>query len=139
MTRYTAKELILVVRSVLALCEAYARLRMTSVSRIKDWATSKGRGQAPLCDILVAFKRAASRVPATCLVRSLALQHILAQNGHKSELRIGVARSDGKLQGHAWLVDDNGQILIGAGEEAESFALLAQWREDDQEGRGSKG
>ena len=41
---------------------------------------------------------------ATCLCKALALQRLLARNGHHSELRIGVDKVDGQFTAHAWLV-----------------------------------
>lgn len=64
--------------------------------------------------IVWAVEVAARRVPrATCLVRALAAQALLARYGHASELRLGVARGAGRaFEAHAWL-EGNGQILIG--------------------------
>ncbi len=39
----------------------------------------------------------------TCLIRSLALQTILARRGVETDLRIGVRNKDGVMEGHAWL------------------------------------
>jgi len=41
--------------------------------------------------------------PMTCLRRSLALQKMLANRGIPVELKIGVRKGDGQLNGHAWL------------------------------------
>lgn len=49
---------------------------------------------------------------AACLSKAMAAQVLLAEYGHRSELRIGVARDNGRLRAHAWLEDD-GEILIG--------------------------
>ena len=64
--------------------------------------------------IVWAVETAARRVPrATCLVRALAAQALLARYGHSSQLRLGVARGAGRaFEAHAWLEAD-GQILIG--------------------------
>ena len=76
--------------------------------------------------LLIAFGRAANRMPGTCLVRALALQRLLALHGHTSELRIGVAPASSGLAAHAWLIDGD-RILIGGGQEAETFTVLATW------------
>ena len=91
-----------------------------------------GTGQASRDDVLVAFRRVASRTSTACLVRALTLQRLLAHNGHPSELRIGVARSGETLQAHAWLMDNTGQTLVGGGLEAVSFTVIAQWNEGSQ-------
>jgi hypothetical protein len=69
---------------------------------------------------------AARRVPrATCLVRALAAQALLARHGHPSQLRLGVARgADRAFEAHAWLERD-GQILIGGGPEGRYVPLPA--------------
>ena len=58
---------------------------------------------------------AASRyVPkATCLVRALAGQALLARRGHPSRLCIGAAKPEGRFEAHAWLEDD-GRAILGA-------------------------
>lgn len=48
---------------------------------------------------------------ATCLVRALALQFLLARSGYEAELRIGVAKEEGILKAHAW-VDSAGRELL---------------------------
>ena len=42
-------------------------------------------------------------VGGSCLVRSLTLWAILLRRGIETDLRIGFRRSDGKIEGHAWL------------------------------------
>lgn len=59
--------------------------------------------------------RAAHWNPAAgqCLVRSLVLHRLLAEQGLAADLRIGVARADGRLQAHAW-VEHGGAALAEA-------------------------
>lgn len=59
---------------------------------------------------------------ATCLTQALALQVLLAREGHRSDLQIGVAKADGRLEAHAW-VENEGRILIG--EHGSRFTPLA--------------
>jgi len=51
-------------------------------------------------------------VPTTCLSESLAAQAVLAHYGHRGELRIGVQKTEGRFEAHAWL-ECADQILIG--------------------------
>lgn len=62
-----------------------------------------------------AVRAAGRRVPAsTCLVEALAVQLLLARFGHRSELKLGVARdASQKFIAHAW-VEWNGRIVVGA-------------------------
>ena len=47
-------------------------------------------------------KRSAG-IEGTCLVRSFALWAMLLRRGIPSDLRFGVRKRDGKMEGHAWL------------------------------------
>ena len=60
---------------------------------------------------------------ATCLCKALTLQRLLARNGHDSELKIGVDKTDGKFKAHAWLVY-RGRVLIG-GTEMQNYKVIA--------------
>jgi hypothetical protein len=72
-------------------------------------------------DLSWAVAVASRRVPrASCL----ALQNLLAREGYRSDLHIGVAKSgDGGLEAHAWL-ESGGRVLIGGGQ-VERFTRLA--------------
>jgi hypothetical protein len=85
-----------------------------------------GRVVLPPERIAWAVEVAARRVPrATCLVRALAAQALLARHGHASQLRLGVARGAGRaFEAHAWL-EGNGQVLIGGGTERRYVPLPA--------------
>ena len=55
----------------------------------------------------------AAYVPkATCLVRALAAQRLFARYGHDAEVRIGVAKPEGRFVAHAWL-EYEGAAAIG--------------------------
>lgn len=60
--------------------------------------------------------------PMTCLRQTLTLQRLLGRQGVASTLRIGVRKSDGAVQAHAWLEVD-GEVLE-ASPEASAFAAL---------------
>lgn len=60
---------------------------------------------------------------ATCLPQALAARALLHASGHKSILRIGVAKGeDGSLQAHAW-VESSGKVVIG-GSELDRYTML---------------
>lgn len=61
---------------------------------------------------------------AKCLARAVAAQMLLAECGHRAELRIGVAKSDNKFQAHAWL-EKEGKVLIGG--PVECYTPLPRW------------
>ena len=128
--RYAPGDVVLAGRAAGAIVGAYAQLRWRSVDAMRNWATPHARHQGEQARLLLAFRRASDRLPGTCLVRALALQRLLADHGHASELRIGVARSGTGLMAHAWLVQGD-RVLVGAGQEAETFTVLASWPHTD--------
>ncbi|PJF38465.1 MAG: hypothetical protein CUN55_17205 [Phototrophicales bacterium] len=80
---------------------------------------------ASLNDVLVAWQtarlidRAARRVNASCLRRSLALWWWLRWKGLPSELRIGM----NKIDGHAWIVHHN-VVINDSADVAQKFVEL---------------
>ena len=61
-----------------------------------------------------AVAAAARRVPwATCLTQALAAQIMLGRRGLRTQLQLGIKKSQpGKMDAHAWL-ERNGEVLIG--------------------------
>jgi len=59
---------------------------------------------------------------------ALAASRLLAQNGYKSTLHIGVKRTESVFQAHAWLEYD-GRAIIGSGE-APHFMRLWSWENE---------
>lgn len=69
----------------------------------------------------------AGRLPiwTTCLVQALACEALLDRSGVETDLRIGVAKADGDLEAHAWLVH-RGEVLVGGThEDPDRFRKLA--------------
>lgn len=64
--------------------------------------------------------------PMTCLRRSLTLQKLLAGQGVKADLRIGVNKNDGVFAAHAWI--EAGGEIVGERElvEEQYRVLLSQ-------------
>lgn len=59
-----------------------------------------------------------------CLARALATQVLLGRRGHRTQLRIGVAKSSGgQLEAHAW-VESQGTIVIGGLKDLARFTPL---------------
>ena len=90
--------------------------RLSSVSRtqkiLRQWA-SPGKpafpsGPAPQAAIANCRRaqrniRHATGAGGTCLVRSLTLWAMLLRRGISTDLRVGMRKTDGKIEGHAWL------------------------------------
>jgi hypothetical protein len=73
-----------------------------------------------------AVKVAADYLPGEykCLPRAYAAHVLLAHHGHRSEVRVGVARDpQGKVEAHAW-VECQGNTVIGEVENMERFVRL---------------
>lgn len=105
---------------------ARVALHFLPIERLRAWATRPGRGDLEIERLVWAGRAAARRTPfATCLSSALALQRLLARNGHDSELHIGVAGKAGEFAAHAWLERD-GRILIGE-EERHRYTRLVSW------------
>ncbi len=80
-------------------------------SRVKPVSTS-----IPLPKITWAISVMGRFVPkATCLVRALSGQVLLARYGYSSLVKIGVSRSKGEFEAHAWLEND-GEVVLGESE-----------------------
>lgn len=118
------RQLLLEAFITLAICQV--RLRVQSAARLQAWASRLGHKTIAVDRLAWAVGAASRRMPrATCLCRALALQRLLAKNGHGSELRIGVEKDNGRLGAHAWLIH-NDQVLIG-GSQSEKYELLVAW------------
>ena len=125
----TLREFYLVGHAALVLLEARYRLRHKSVEQLRRWARADKPRRAKFYtrqELQMAFRRAVKWWGGTCLVRALALQRLLARNGHISELRIGVTNSGGSFEAHAWLIDGD-EILDDGGREIGEFTLLTSW------------
>ena len=94
LNQFTVRDVYLAAFAALILLEARYWLRFKSIDQMRRWATTRGKKSCSREHLLVAFRRATARVGGTCLVRALALQRFLSQNGHPSELRIGVGRTE---------------------------------------------
>jgi hypothetical protein len=117
----------LLLEAFIALAICRARLRAQNIEKLRGWATRAGNGATAVDRLAWAVEVASRRMPgATCLCRALALQRLLAKNGHGSELRVGVGRNNGRFAAHAWLAH-GGQVLIGASQ-LEKYELLVTFQ-----------
>lgn len=75
--------------------------------------------------VIWAARAASRRVPfVTCLSSALALQRLLAHNGHDCDLHIGVARDAGAFIAHAW-IEFEGRVVLGEDDRQDYVRLLA--------------
>ena len=112
--RYSLHEITLAAQAAATIVGAHLQVRRRPIDTMRLWALPAAQRTENRDELLVAFCRAANRMPGTCLIRALALQRFLALHGCSSELRIGVAPSSTGLLAHAWLLDGD-RVLIGGG------------------------
>ena len=62
---------------------------------------------------------------ASCLPRSIVLQRLLRREGILTDLRVGVRKADGLLDGHAW-VEYHGVAVSDAPDVHERFTVLSR-------------
>lgn len=88
------------------------------------------RGSAAPGELAAAVHAVARRIPdATCLTQAIALYVLLARNGYRSAIHIGVARrAPASMIAHAW-VEHDGTVLIGGGP-ASTYTPLFQLQGD---------
>lgn len=125
-----AKDRTLLVQAVRLNVQARLLLQLWSIDRLRSWASLRGGGRMAAEQVIWAARAAARRVPfVTCLSSALALQRLLARNGHDCELHIGVARGTGAFIAHAW-VEFEGRIVLGEDDRQDYVRLLA-WSAPD--------
>lgn len=117
----------LLVEAVFTLLCVRLALHIVPMARLRAWAGRLGADTQPLAPVVWAVRAAARRVPgSSCLVLALALQRLLSQRGHVTDLHVGVAKQGERFSAHAWLVAE-GKILIGE-TDGETYAPLLAWR-----------
>jgi hypothetical protein len=98
-----------------ALLRRWARFgRLVSGSTDVDGAIVAGRWAQR-------FVSRRTGIGGSCLVRSLTLWTILLRRGVETDLRVGFRKTDGRVEGHAWL-ERGGRILNEQEEVARSYA-----------------
>jgi hypothetical protein len=130
---------------------ARAALAGDGLGAILDDPPEPAAGAAGLDPVRVAaaVRRVDRALPGgdRCLPSAVALQRLLAQEGHRGDLRIGVRRSEGEFGAHAWVELDGVPLLEPARvEDAYSpllpassgpFSLLGETIETDVPLRGA--
>jgi len=95
--------------------------------RLRSSSARRRAARAPLSqERLAQLVATASRhhlVSSHCLQRALVLEALLGEHGQPAELRIGVRRSKGSLEAHAW-VEISGQPLAEPETIGERFFTL---------------
>lgn len=119
MTKASARRMTLAVHAWVEILGCRARLRLPRLLRAESFLrreiaaaprdTAGGRG---LDGLLAAFDRALRAQPGVpgCLPRSLALRRFLARHGHGARLALGLRRTSGRRDGHAW-VEAGGAVV----------------------------
>jgi len=75
-------------------------------------------------EIVRSVRFASKYVPyASCLTQALAARKLLGHYGQSAELKIGVTKSNGDFEAHAWLEID-GRIVLGKQRMHSRYAVL---------------
>lgn len=116
----------LFLRSVATILWVRLALRVWKLDRLRAWSGRMGPPGRPIERIVWAVWSAGRRLPGTnCLGYALALQHLLARNGHASEVHIGVTRDLQGFTAHAWVMH-GGRVLFDT-EDHSSYTPLTAW------------
>jgi len=123
-----AGDWVLLLRAASCLLVCRVGVYLLRFDRLQWWATRAGRinRSLPISKLIWAVMIGARVLPnSTCLVRALAASRLLAQNGYKSTIHIGVKRTDGVFEAHAW-IEYGGHVILGS-HEAPYFTRLYSW------------
>jgi hypothetical protein len=105
----------LIVEIVCVTLFTFAGIRLAGAPRTQRWLrkwAERHKGQAatggaePVLTRVARAQRTVRRVSGldgTCLVRSLSLWALLLKRGLTADIRIGVRKNNGKIEGHAWV------------------------------------
>jgi hypothetical protein len=116
-----------------AACLLFCRIGLYLVrfESLQWWATRAKRNKQtiPISKLIWAAMMGTRIMPnSTCLVRALAASRLLAQNGYRSTIHIGVKRTDGVFGAHAWIEYD-GRAIVGSSE-APHYTRLCSWEDE---------
>jgi len=128
----------LVLQAVASLLVCRLGLYVFRFETLRGWSTrtKKTKKSVQISKLIWAVMVGTRTVPnSTCLIRALALSRLLAQNGYESRLHIGVKRTDGTFEAHAW-VEHDGRAVIDRGE-ADHFTALCSWESEQRPSRGA--
>jgi hypothetical protein len=126
-----AEDRTLVLQAVASLLFCRIGIYVLRFERLQWWAarTKRTKQSVPISKLIWAARLATRITPnSTCLVRALAASRLLAQNGYQATLHIGVKRTAGVFDAHAW-VEYNGEAVIGSAE-APHFTRLVGWENE---------
>jgi hypothetical protein len=131
--RLNAAELSRLVRAQLALCWAALVVRTRPTGQLVQRSAGATSAAEPTAErvrdarsLALAVERAAEHglFRATCLIRSVALQHLLQRRGITGgRIQIGVRMDGGQFLAHAW-VEWNGEVLGDRVAHTATFAQL---------------
>ena len=99
--------------------------RLQRVISSWQWVPLSVPINTPVATLVWAVRAASRRVPgASCLTQSLALHCLLTRAGHRSQIRIGVAKdTEAGFGAHAW-VEYAGQPLLSGPEEVMQYVRI---------------
>jgi hypothetical protein len=97
-------------------------------SEVPAVSTVMNKDESIVGDTVRSVRLCSRYVPhATCLTQALAARSLLSRQGQPAVLKIGVAKSDGNFEAHAWLEVD-GRIVLGKRPFHSRYAVLGASR-----------
>ena len=126
------EEKVLIIRASALLLYFRAGLFLAPTRLAKKWIQNgesqesayHGVREPNIGDIVRAVRLCKRFVPyATCLTQALAARRLLSRYGYDAVLKIGVAKSESKLEAHAWIEVD-GKVVLGRQAFHSRYAVL---------------
>lgn len=95
-----------------------------AVRSVRRWDVADDGRQATRTAWLVEVAARCLRPRPTCLAKALVVSSLLRRRGVPAQLVIGVSKSSGQLQGHAWV--ELAGAVVGEGAGPADYAVLAR-------------
>jgi hypothetical protein len=130
--RLSTADKLLLARCLLTVAAVRLGFSLLSYRVLRRWlpTTTAGAASGDMARRTVWGVEIASRlVPgATCLVKAFAAQLILARDGYRSQVRIGVGNDpNGKFIAHAWLISGDRILVGGSADDLRHYTPLADF------------
>jgi len=126
----SARERSILIRSFVWVTLFRIGLSVLPFSATKKWTIdndepiSTDHDRQTVIEVVRSIRVASRFVPhATCLTQALAARKLLEHYGQRAELKIGVTKSNGDFEAHAWLEID-GRIVLGKQRMHSRYAVL---------------
>ena len=102
----------------------YRLTRKWVSGEISDLRVAELYNEAIVNEVTASILRCRQYIPgANCLIQALATRAVLAHYGQRSNIRLGVVKSEVSIDAHAW-VEVDGRVIIGRNPNAQRYSVL---------------